>query len=184
MVKIGFICEGETEKIIVESENFQILLQENNLQLVNAIDASGNGNLLPKNIQPFIKILKDDGAEKIFILTDLDVDKCISKTKKRVNAPEGIVVIISVKQIEAWFLADSKMLSSIFKRNYAFENPEKETYPREKLKEIFLEKTGRGIGDNKPIFAKRMIRQGFSVLSATQHINCNSAKYFLEKLNL
>ena len=89
MVKIGFICEGETEKIIVESENFQQFLLQNNFEFVNAIDATGNGNLLPKNIQPFIKILKDDGAEIIFILTDLDIDKCITNTKERINAPDG-----------------------------------------------------------------------------------------------
>ncbi len=180
MVKIGFICEGETEKIIIQSENFKQFLLENDLELVNAIDATGNGNLLPENIQPFIKILKDDGAEKIFILTDLDTDKCITTTKKRINAPGDIVVIISVQQIEAWFLADSFTLSSIFKSDYVFHNPEKENYPREKLKEIFIEKTGRGIMDSKPRFAKWIIKQGFSILNAAQHSNCTSAKYFID----
>ena len=179
MVKIGFICEGETEKLIIESENFQTYLHKNNLALVNAIDATGNGNLLPKNIQPFIEILKDDGAEIIFILTDLDRDKCITKTKERINAPEDIVVIISVQQIEAWFLADSNTLSAIFKCRYVYDNPEKEIYPGKKLKEIFIEKTGRGNMESKPRFAKWMIKQGFSILSAAQHSNCNSAKYFI-----
>lgn len=182
MVKIGFICEGETEKIIVESENFQQFLLQNNFEFVNAIDATGNGNLLPKNIQPFIKILKDDGAEIIFILTDLDIDKCITNTKERINAPDDITVIISVHQIEAWFLADSITLSSLFKSNYIFNHPEKENYPREKLKEIFIDKTGRGIGESKPGFAKRIIKQGFSLLNAAQHPDCNSATYFVEKI--
>lgn len=182
MVKIGFICEGETEKIIVDSESFREVLLENNLKLLNAIDATGNGNLLPQNIQPFIEILKDEGAELIFILTDLDTDKCITKTKERINAPDGIVVIISVQQIEAWFLADSITLSSIFKSHYVFDNPEKEIYPREKLKEIFIEKTGRGIMDSKPRFAKWIIKQGFSVSNAAQHVECNSAKYFINAL--
>ena len=182
MVKIGFICEGDTEKILVQSENFQNFLLEKNLLLVNAIDATGNGNLLPKNIQPFIKILKDDGAEKIFILTDLDTDKCITKTKERINAPDGIVVIISIRQIEAWFLADRITLSSIFKSKYFFEYPEKEINPREKLKEIFIEKTRRGIMDSKPRFAKWIIKEGFSVLNAAHHPNCDSAKYFIYAL--
>ena len=182
MVKIGFICEGETEKIIIESENFRQFLLENNLELVNALDATGNGNLLPKNILPFIAILKDDGAEKIFILTDLDTDKYITKTKERINAPDDIVVIISVQQIEAWFLADSFTLSSIFKSDYVFDYPEKEIYPREKLREIFIEKTGRGIMESKPSFAKWIIKEGFSVLYATEHYCCDSVKYFIEKL--
>jgi hypothetical protein len=64
MVKVGFICEGETEKIIVDSADFKNILASKNLQLVNALDATGNGNLLPKNITPFIESLKDVGAEK------------------------------------------------------------------------------------------------------------------------
>lgn len=182
MVKIGFICEGETEKIIIQSENFQKFLLNNNLALVNAIDATGNGNLLPKNIQPFIEILKEDGAQKIFILTDLDADKCITKTKERINAPDDIIVIIAVQQIEAWFFADSLLLSSIFKSRYFFEYPEEENNPREKLKEIFLEKTGRGVGESKPGHAKRIIKYGFSILNAAQHPNCHAAKYFVDAL--
>jgi predicted regulator of Ras-like GTPase activity (Roadblock/LC7/MglB family) len=48
MVKVGFICEGETEKLIIESEAFKILLLKAGLQLILAIDAEGNGNLLPQ----------------------------------------------------------------------------------------------------------------------------------------
>jgi hypothetical protein len=182
MVKVGFICEGETEKIIVDSTDFKNILALHNLQLVNAIDATGNGNLLPKNITPFIELLKDDGAEKIFILTDLDEDVCITKTKERIHAPETVVVIISVKQIEAWFLADSATLSKVFGKEYQFDFPEKENYPREKLREIFIAETGRGIGDSKPRFAKRFLNEGFSILNAANHPNCNSAKYLLNKL--
>jgi hypothetical protein len=182
MVKIGFICEGETEKIIVDSVDFKNILTLHNLQLVNAIDATGNGNLLPKNIMPFIESLKDDGAEKIFILTDLDKDVCITKTKERINAPESVIIIISVKQIEAWFLADSISLSKIFAKEFYYDFPEDENYPREKLREIFMNETGRGFGDGKPRFAKWMVKEGFSVSNAANHPNCNSAKYLLHKL--
>jgi predicted ATP-dependent endonuclease of OLD family len=182
MVKVGFICEGETEKIIVNSVDFKNILGLNNLQLVNAIDATGSGNLLPKYITPFIESLKDDGAEKIFILTDLDEDACITKTKERINAPETVVVVISVKQIESWFLADSATLSKVFGKEYQFGLPENENYPIEKLREIFIAETGRGIGDSKPRFAKRFINEGFSILNAANHPNCNSARYLLNKL--
>jgi hypothetical protein len=183
MVKIGFICEGETEKIIVDSVNFKNILTLHNLQLVNAIDATGNGNLLPKNIIPFIESLKDDGAEKIFILTDLDEDVCITKTKERINAPETVIVIISVKQIEAWFLADSISLSKVFAKEFHYDFPEDENYPREKLREIFMNETGRGFGDGKPRFAKWMVKEGFSVSNAANHPNCNSAKYLMDKIS-
>ena len=182
MVKVGFICEGETEKIIVDSGDFKNILAANNLQLVNAIDATGNGNLLPKNINPFIESLKDDGAEKIFILTDLDKDVCLTKTKERISALETVIVVIAVKQIEGWFLADSATLSKIFAKDFLFEFPENENAPREKLREIFINEMGRGIIPSKPGFAKWFIKEGFSILKATQHPNCNSAKYLLSKL--
>jgi hypothetical protein len=182
MVKVGFICEGETEKIIIESADFKNILASNNLQLVKAIDATGNGNLLPKNIAPFIEILKDDGAEKIFILTDLDKDLCITKTKERINAPEPVIVIIAVKQIEAWFLADSFTLSKIFKKEFYFEYPEAENNPREKLRAVFMNEIKKGFGDGKPRFAKWIVKEGFSVLNSAAHTNCNSAKYLLDKL--
>lgn len=184
MVKVGFICEGETEKIIIDSINFKNILAANNLQLVNAIDANGNGKLLPKNIQPFIQSLQDDGAEKIFILTDLDKDACITKTKERIDAPETVIVVIAVKQIEAWFLADSATLSKVFDKEYELEFPENENTPFEILREIFVNETGRGIGDSKPKFAKRMIKEGFNILNAAMHPKCDSSKYLLNKLKL
>jgi hypothetical protein len=182
MVKVGFICEGDTEKIIVESESFRAILKDNNLEFVKAFDATGNGNLLPQNIIPMINNLREEGAKKIFIITDLDEDACINKTKGRINAPAGIIVIVAVKKIEAWFLADGKTLSSLFKENFSFLHPEGETDPRQVLKDLFILKTGRGIGDSKPKFAFKMVNNGFSVTNAAEHFNCTTAKYFVQKL--
>ena len=182
MVKVGFICEGETEKIIVESENFKQLLIQNNCVFLKAIDATGNGNLLPKNISPFINVLIDEGADKIFILSDLDLDECITKTKLRIDAPESIIVIIAVKQIESWILADAILLSNIFNEPYLFAYPERENIPRETLRKLFIEKIQRGIGNSKPKFAYSMVSQGFSILNAANNPQCYSAKYFIKKL--
>ena len=45
MVKVGFIVEGETEKLIIDSENFQSLLADLQIARVSeAIDAQGNGS--------------------------------------------------------------------------------------------------------------------------------------------
>jgi hypothetical protein len=182
MVKLGFICEGETEKIIIESLAFKEFLSTNNIEFIKAFDATGNGNLLPANISPMINNLIDEGAEKIFVITDLDDDVCIIKTKERINAPEGIIVIVSVKQVEAWFLADSNTLTSIFNEEFSYENPENESEPRQVLKNLFIEKTGRGIGESKPRFATRMVNSGFSVINSATHPNCPSAQYFIQKL--
>lgn len=182
MVKVGFICEGDTEKILVESASFKSILKDNNLEFVKAFDATGNGNLLPENITPMINNLFEEGVQKIFIITDLDEDACITKTKARINAPEETVVIVAVKKIEAWFLADTKTLSSLFKENFSFLHPQTETDPRQVLKDLFIQKTGRGIGDSKPKFAFKMVNNGFSLLNAAQHPSCHSAKYFVQKL--
>ncbi len=186
MVKIGFICEGETEKLIIESEAFKTLLVKSGLQLILAIDAEGNGNLLPRNIEKFIAILEDAECEKIFILTDLDKDSCITFTKNRISARENDIIIVAVKQIEAWFLSDSQTLSGLFKAKFQFEFPENENEPYDTLNTLFINYTDRGNGkkDNggKIKTARKMLTNGFSISNAATHPNCPSAKYFLQKL--
>lgn len=54
MVKVGFIVEGESEKLVVESPMFQQWLHDHDCTLVTpVIDAKGGGNLLPQHIEPF-----------------------------------------------------------------------------------------------------------------------------------
>ena len=101
MVKLGFIVEGETEKILLESEIFKDLLSKFKLDYVSEIvDAGGNGNLLPKNIEKLSAILIDKGASKIIVLTDLDKDKCVTETKNRISPLENHICVISKKEIE------------------------------------------------------------------------------------
>ena len=50
VVKIGFIVEGETESLILNSDNFKAILSELNIVSVGVINAGGNKNLLPHNI--------------------------------------------------------------------------------------------------------------------------------------
>ena len=182
MVSVGFICEGDTERIIIESGSFKLLLASINLQFIKAINATGNGNLLPKNIIEFTRILSEYGTEKIIILTDLDKDACIISTKRRVDSDSDYITVVAVKSIEAWFLADSITLSSILKEKFTYEFPEEAPQPRDVLNQLFLKKTGRGIGPSKPVFAQKMINHGFSVENAAAHNNCRSATYFFNKL--
>ena len=183
MVKVGFIVEGETEKLLIDSDVFQTLLMDLQLECVSeAIDARGNGNLLPHNIIPFRETLKDKGAEHIIILTDKDDDACITLTRQRVSERENQMIIVAVKKIEAWFLADSQTMSCLLKEDYVFENPEQENVPYDTISALIYDKTGRGIGGSKPKFAKNILRKGFSLTRAAAHPNCPSATYFLNKL--
>ena len=182
MVKVGFICEGDTEKLVIESPKFQELLKQLEIACVSpVIDAKGNGNLLPDKIEPFRTILMENGAEKIIVLTDLDQDSCITLTRNRIMEKENQAIIVSVKEIEAWFLADSITMSSLLRESFHTEQPEFESDAFHKIKTLSQEKTNRGIG-TKPRLAKRIIGLGFSVENAANHPNCPSAKYFIEKL--
>ena len=68
MVKIGFICEGVTEQILLQSDSFKQFLQSINLESVLVIDAKGAGNLLPHNISGYVARLEKEEAEQILIL--------------------------------------------------------------------------------------------------------------------
>lgn len=184
MVKLGFIAEGATEKIVLESKNFRDFLTELQLDFIpEVIDAEGNGNLLPHNIEEYSNILIDKGATKIIVLTDLDEDLCVTLTKERISVQENHLVVISKKQVEAWFLADTKAIRR-FLGNDEFTDPTPEIHsvPFEELRNARIRITGRGVG-SKLILARLMINQNdFSIKRAAEHPNCSSAKYFIEKL--
>jgi len=184
MVNIGFICEGDSDSFILKSEKFNSLLLDLKLNCVGVIDSGGNGNLLPRNIDKHRQNLIRDGAKIIFILTDLDEDQCITKTRIRIAKKDDNHVIIAVKQMESWFLADTITMKSILKGNFYWEYPERENVPFETIRKIYLDKFSRGIvgKDEKKKLANKMINTGFSIQNAAAHPNCPSALYFLNKL--
>jgi len=182
MVKVGFICEGKTERKVLESVKFQKLLIYTGIERVGDVyNAGGSGNLLPGKLQEALGLLFAQGAEKIIILTDLDEDACITFTKNRITTDENRILIVAVRKIESWFLADSETMSLLLKEKFEFELPEKEIEPFETLKALFINKYDRGIGV-KDTFTARMLKYGFSLENAAQHPNCPSATYFLDKL--
>lgn len=182
MVTIGFICEGDTERKIIESVAFQQTLTGLGLICIKPIeDADGNGNLLPHNIEPIRTKLFAAGADTIFVLTDLDKDATVDSTKKRISELPNQTIIIAIKAVEAWFLADSNLLSDLMSTTIHIDHPESEEQPFEKIRQLFLDKTGRGVG-TKHILATRFIKYGFTIEKAAQHPNCTSAHYFLTKL--
>jgi len=183
MVKIGFICEGKTEKKIIESDSFQEWLQQNNIEcLLPVVDAKGNGNLLPNRIEELRQELLGKHAQKIIILTDLDADSCITLTRHRITERNDQIVIVAVRQIESWFLSDTPTLQAMVNDStFTFDQPEQEANPFQTLQQLLLTKTNRGVG-SKSILVSRMLKYGFTIENAAQHPNCPSAHYFLTKL--
>ncbi len=186
MVKLGFIGEGAVEKRVLESAPIREYLRSLKIDFIEeVIDANGNGNLLPQNIIAFTQILKDKGATAIIILTDLDKDTCITKTKERIQPAQNHFIIVSVKEIEAWFLADEEAMGSFLKqKDFNIEKPEELENPYAKIRELRMQKTGGQGTVSKVRLAFFMIeKNSFSILRAAQHPVCPSAKYFIEKIN-
>ena len=180
MVKAGFIVEGASERIIVESPRFVSLLRDCGYQLVTpVVDAEGGGNLLPHNIEAFIKRLDHAGAERVFVLTDLEDEELVATVRARVAHTRINFAFIAVKALEAWYLADSPAMNAWlgiddFHEANPEATPEK---PWERLRQVAAERNKRGPGSNKVAFARRLIKHwGFSVENAAAHENCPSAR--------
>jgi len=182
VVKLGFIREGYTEKNILESTAFRQFLDSLGLDYIeNVINAKGGGNLIPDKLMPLVQVLENQGATQIIILTDLEDLSSIRAAKERVQASETHIIIIAVKMIEAWFLADTDAISTCLKQKYSCEFPEEIERPFDFIKQEAIKLTGRGF--SKIMLCRRMLQSGFSVQNAAKHSNCPSAAYFIRKLN-
>ena len=187
MVKIGIICEGAADAVILSSDNFQNYLNSIGLSLINeVIEADGCGNLLPHNIETYLLRLENKGAEKIIIVTDLDNEPSITAVKERIKAREKDIFIFAVKEFEAWFLANNKAMGLLLnEKDFYFEFPELELEPFDTINQLLFEKTRRGIGkksSGKLKLAFRFITTNINLEDAALHPNCPSATYFINKL--
>jgi len=182
MVRVAFICEDDAGKKIIESQNFRELLEENNLQLVLPVyNAKGKGNLTEENVKGLVSTALDNGAERIFLMTDMDQDLCVTRTKEQLIVDKACTIVVCKKSIELWFLADTKALSALLKRNEQFEDPEEPSHPFDVINELHKDSfNGRGI--SKAILALKMVGVGFSVVAAANHNKCSGARYFVEKI--
>lgn len=184
MVNVVFIVEGKVEQIFVDFLYKSQWLSKKNINKIGpTIDVKGGGNLCPKNMQTFVEQALTYNPDKIFILTDLECDPCIEKTKKRLGTCDMCIVVIAKKAIEAWFLADSDLLSSLTNNKITkFEYPEiTDEMPYETFKSLLVEHTSRGTG-SKVTFVRKIIKSGFSIEKSASHENCLSARYFIDKI--
>jgi len=183
--KLGFIGEGETEATILKSEKFIEFLERFGFEFVGARDAGGRGNFEKNNgiVDSHIKSLLKNGAEKIFIITDLENYSCISLAKQSIaKFSNDQIVIIIPKALEALFLAESDALNKILKtkRSYLFpENTVK--LPFDEINDLFSQDGIKEV-KSKNKMTKRFLSNGFTIENASQHPYCKSAKYLLKKM--
>ncbi|WP_288424439.1 DUF4276 family protein [uncultured Spirosoma sp.] len=184
MVKVGFIVEGGSEKIILKSVEFQTYLRTKQIEQVgDVIDIDGKGNLKASSqrMNTQVQLLRDAGATWIIILRDMDNATSFELVKSEVYQAADTVTCIAVQALEAWFLADSRTLHNLFQTSFEHPSPEAVSNPVDELNALRKQYTGRGIGDKKA-FARTMLGCGFTIERAAAHPNCPSAQYFLRKL--
>ncbi len=185
MVRIGFIVEGFTEKILIESARFKQWANNHDIDICpSVINAEGGDNLLPHHIKPMVELLQLESPDYIVILTDLERDSHPQIVKDRIANAHTKLIFVAVKAIEAWFLADSEALSFWLKTQVYEEYPEETTgMPWDRLGELAKELGQKGTGARKQKFAERMTQYyGFDLTRAANHPNCPSAKEFHDGL--
>lgn len=181
-MKVAFIVEGGTEKILIESDQFKNWIQTFGLELiVPVIDATGGGNLLPHRIGDMLGTLKNKKPDHIFILTDLEREPNIEIVKSAIEHPDVKDSFITILATESWFLACTDALRSWLPSEKTYiDDPENldEDKPFERIKALKLEisEGKRGVS-NKKILAKQMLLHGFSFEKVLEHPNCSSMKY-------
>lgn len=178
MVKLGLICEGESESYIFDTDTFKVFLAALNIELIGIAETGSKNQYLGDRLIRYREILLDKGAEKIIALLDLDRDACITLTKQSVLPFDNQMVVVAVKEFENWYLADSESLSRLLGREVYIEFPEADFEAFKTIAQL----NRKGFGGSKPRLAMKMRANGFSIEKAASHPHCPSANYFLTKL--
>ena len=190
MICVGFIVEGPSDKIVIDSERFRDWVQNHcSLRIADPIiDAGGNGNMCSRKISTFVEKLRiAANPDKIIVLADLDPDRCapcITERKTIIGSAGIDLVVIARKAMESWFLADTEAMRKWTGDNEFYEPKPEDTanMPWDRLKQI-TNKSGQGPGASKKIFAKIMINHfNFDIQKAAQHPACPSARYFVARI--
>ena len=186
MVRLGFIVEGDSEKIMVESPGFRQWAKDQGLEICSpVINAKGGGNLLPHHMVPMLAQLARSDPQHIVVLTDLEDAPDIATVKARITEAHTKLIFVAVKALEAWFLADTDAMRRWLNRPDFMEPLPEQTagMPWERIKEVAKEHNARGPGPSKVIFAKRFCGQySHQINKAAGHPACPSAKEFHDTL--
>lgn len=185
-MRVGFIVEGDSEKVLIESQGFSRWAGERGLEICHpVINAKGGGNLLPHHIAPMVAQLSRSNPKHIVVLTDLEDATDVEAVVNRITNQHTNLIFVAVKALEAWFLADTEAMRSWLNLP-KFEEPEPEKTPGmpwDHLKEVARVSGTRGPGPSKVIFARKFCQtHGFQLRRAASHPACRSAREFHDAL--
>ena len=179
MVRLGIICEGESETIIFNDDSFKNWLNSLGIKLISVQETGSINQFFEDRFEKHRSLMLLKNVDFILALIDLDKSPSLKEHKNKVSILEKEAVVIAVKEFESWYLADNNALSKLLDKQVLIEFPEEIQEP---VKEIVKLNNGKGFGKSKPFLAKMMLRNGFSIENAAKHPNCPSAKYFINKL--
>lgn len=95
MVRIGFVVEGDSEKVFVESTAFRQWLNEHGMSLVEPVAVAGGQGRMEraagKGELGLAALLKKEvgNLDRVVMLADLDPSRavpCITERKNRINS--------------------------------------------------------------------------------------------------
>lgn len=177
-MNIGFIVEGDSEKIVVDSSKFREFITSCGLTLTApVINATGQGNLRNDHFKSYINRLRALNVAKIFVITDQDRNSDPNVVRNPIQDADvdGFITYIFVANmaLESWFLADSAAMSHwLGVPRFRDNAPETgATMPWDRLGNMV------GVrGPSKPVFARNFVENhGFSIVNAAMHGACPSA---------
>jgi len=128
----GLIVEGKRDKIAYKSFIDKLGYKP------NIIQAGGNDNLV-NNVESYAELLRDHGCRKIVALKDLDINKLKDIQQKCIGFPSDIKLVVAVKEMESWLLADESALKKQFQKpNFKpYLNPENIDDPKKELEDLY-----------------------------------------------
>lgn len=189
MVKVGFIAEGDSEKILLDSPAFRKYAFTLGVEIVTVVNAEGinkmmvTGNKIEaarRRLNGFAQILLDKGAQVIIILLDYDNSGLRYKQiKERIPLDiRALNIIVAKQMIETWHLCDTNALRSYLAfRVEEINSPEEIINPLYHINNLRLRHVGNGVNDKK-ILMKAMLVNGFAIASAVLHPQAFSVKHF------
>ena len=190
MVRIGFVVEGQTEKVFIESKAFRRWLEKKEMRLVDPVlSANGHGNMrrwaaMGESGWTMLLRKQTGDLDRIVVLADLDPSPavpCITARKNLIDSEAADLVVVARKAIESWFLADTKAIARWTTDDSYYEAHPEATpgMPWDRFKEISRVKRGR----SKVLFAMQLINEhGFDIARAAEHPECPTARYFVERV--
>ena len=190
VLRIGFVVEGQSDKVVVESETFGRWLEDQDMELVGPVVVAGGHGAMQRRTKGgmgLAQLLRKQAGnlDRIVVLADLDPSEavpCITCRKKRIDTEAVDLVVVARKAIESWFLADTLAMRSWTGDESYYEKRPEETpdMPWDRMKEVGHTRRGR----SKVLFARLLTGQhGFDVVRAAEHPECPTARYFIERVS-